>query len=277
MKTFKTPTTLNTILNKLNNQQDRDTIQLTPQTQLTLIYPKKRETEAKTFINETINQLLEIIEEMPLANSTVHIIINDTGRVPQYNTKPYGGESFRTESYLDVHRHEIYMSLDDVSGFQHEWSHVFDYDEFEKHKQSNNFQMIKSKITRTLYKTMNQFNYYNTKSLNTKPKHLKYQIGNNEIFARLLNQHYCRTHEPNIYADQIKPLIVDMVMGSSYANDSEYKSTVDEFINEIPKINEWSNMKRVDILNQTYLDKDAVTEFMNTLKQITIENNQPQR
>lgn len=48
MKKFKTPTILNTILNKLNNQIASDTIQLSPQIQLTLIYPKKREIAVKT-------------------------------------------------------------------------------------------------------------------------------------------------------------------------------------------------------------------------------------
>lgn len=74
MTKFKTPKPLNTLLNKLSEQQGSETIQLSPKTQLTLIYPKKRETEAKNFINENINQLLEIVNEMPLTNSTVHFL-----------------------------------------------------------------------------------------------------------------------------------------------------------------------------------------------------------
>lgn len=65
MKKFKTPTILNTILNKLNNQIASDTIQLSPQIQLTLIYPKKRN-RSKNFINENIHQMLEIIGEIPV-------------------------------------------------------------------------------------------------------------------------------------------------------------------------------------------------------------------
>lgn len=66
MKKFKTPTILNTILNKLNNQIASDTIQLSPQIQLTLIYPKKERNRSKNFINENIHQMLEIIGEIPV-------------------------------------------------------------------------------------------------------------------------------------------------------------------------------------------------------------------
>ena len=68
--------------------------------------------------------------------------------------------------------------------------------------------------------------------------------------------------------------MIDVVLDYLYNTDSEYKNAVDEFINEIPKINEWSNMKRVDILNYTYVDEDDIEVFIDTLNQITNENNQ---
>ena len=274
MTKFKTPKPLNTLLNKLSEQQGSDTIQLSPKTQLTLIYPKKRETEAKNFINENINQLLEIVNEMPLTNSTVHIIINDTGNVLEYNTNPYGGKSFKTESYLEQKHHKIFLSLDDVSGVQHEWSHVFDYDTFEKHKQSEKFKIIHNKIKTLTNKFIKHPDKRNIVNLYTTRTQLKYETSDDEIFVRLLNQQYCRTHEPNIFADQIKPVIVDIMMNYLYNNDSEYKQTVDEFINEIPKINEWYNTKRVDVLNYTYVDDDDVDEFVQILTQITNETKQ---
>ena len=59
-----------------------------------------------------------------------------------------------------------------------------------------------------------------------------------------------------------------------YNTDSEYKHAVDEFINEIPKINEWPNIKRDDILNYTYIDDDDIEVFIDMLNQLTNENNQ---
>ena len=111
-------------------------------------------------------------------------------------------------------------------------------------------------------------------NITTDEVQLKYERSDNEIFARTLNQQYCRTHEPNIFADQLKPLMIDVVLDYLYNTDSEYKNAVDEFINEIPKINEWSNMKRVDILNYTYVDEDDIEVFIDMLNQLTNENNQ---
>ena len=112
------------------------------------------------------------------------------------------------------------------------------------------------------------------KSIKMGPRQFNYERSEREIFARILNQQYCRTHEPNIFADQLKPLMVDIVMDFLYNTDSEYKHAVDEFINEIPKINEWPNIKRDDILNYTYIDDDDIEVFIDTLNQITNENNQ---
>lgn len=83
---------------------------------------------------------------------------------------------------------------------------------------------------------------------------LQYQFSENELLVRILNQQYCRTHEPNIYADQLKPLFVDMVLDTLYQHDEEFKRLTNEFVNNIHQIKKWNREIRTDILNTTYLD-----------------------
>ena len=248
---------------------------MTENIELKLYYPKNKEYDVKKFINSKINDLYEVITDIPISNnSTVTIHINETGNVPIYNKKPYGGKSSRTASYLSTEEHDILISLDDVSGLVHEFGHVFDYDNLEKFKTSQNFKTMRRIIHNTMSEVDKNLKELEFNNITTDEVQLKYERSDNEIFARTLNQQYCRTHEPNIFADQLKPLMIDVVLDYLYNTDSEYKNAVDEFINEIPKINEWSNMKRVDILNYTYVDEDDIEVFIDTLNQITNENNQ---
>ena len=275
MKKLTTPGLINRISNRNNINVETTRLRLTENIELKLYYPKNKEYDVKKFINSKINDLYEVITDIPISNnSTVTIHINETGNVPIYNTKPYGGKSSRTASYLSTEEHDILISLDDVSGLVHEFGHVFDYDNLEKFKTSQNFKTMQRIIHNTMSEVDKNLKELEFNNITTDEVQLKYERSDNEIFARTLNQQYCRTHEPNIFADQLKPLMIDVVLDYLYNTDSEYKNAVDEFINEIPKINEWSNMKRVDILNYTYVDEDDIEVFIDTLNQITNENNQ---
>lgn len=275
MKKLTTPGLINRISNRNNINVETTRLRLTENIELKLYYPKNKEYDVKKFINSKINDLYEVITDIPISNnSTVTIHINETGNVPIYNTKPYGGKSSRTASYLSTEEHDILISLDDVSGLVHEFGHVFDYDNLEKFKTSQNFKTMRRIIHNTMSEVDKNLKELEFNNITTDEVQLKYERSDNEIFARTLNQQYCRTHEPNIFADQLKPLMIDVVLDYLYNTDSEYKNAVDEFINEIPKINEWSNMKRVDILNYTYVDEDDIEVFIDTLNQITNENNQ---
>ena len=272
---METPGLLSRIRHLNNNNDETTRLKLTENIDLKLYYPKNKEYDVKKFINNTIDDLYDVIDAIPISNDTTVIIhINETGKVPIYNTKPYGGESSRTESYLSTKKHDILLSLDDVSGLFHEFSHVFDYDTIEKFKTSKNFKDIRRIIGNTMSDLRNELLEIEFKSIKMGPRQFNYERSEREIFARILNQQYCRTHEPNIFADQLKPLMVDIVMDFLYNTDSEYKHAVDEFINEIPKINEWPNIKRDDILNYTYIDDDDIEVFIDMLNQITNENNQ---
>ena len=105
---METPGLLSRIRHLNNNNDETTRLKLTENIDLKLYYPKNKEYDVKKFINNTIDDLYDVIDAIPISNDTTVIIhINETGKVPIYNTKPYGGESSRTESYLSTKKHDI--------------------------------------------------------------------------------------------------------------------------------------------------------------------------
>lgn len=227
-----------------------------------LEYPQNREYMAKKFINDNIDDLAEILTVLPLKNSDVYIFIDDSGsQLPVYNTKPYGGESSSTLSYVDDGRHEIYFSLDDVSGLFHEVCHVYDYDNFEQYKHTELFKKITMQSRKAL-------SLVNLNTFKHDSDRITYQTSDNEILARILNQQYCRTHEPNIFADQLKPVLVDIALDTLYQNNKVFRDNVNKFISEIPELDTWNTIKRTNIINTKFVNQEEYDDFVEAIIKI---------
>lgn len=274
MDEVKTPSVFSRIKNVTNSDYEEIRIYKKDGIDINLIYPKNREHMVKTFINNTKQDLIDVLSSVKNNNARIVINIDDSGKLPVYNTIPYGGESSSVTSDVALNRHKIAISFDDVSCLLHERMHVLDYDSSEKYKKSESFKYIKDKIIDTLADSVD-YMIANNPSLtfDTRKYQLVYETSDNEIFARILNQQFCRTHKPNIYADQLKPFVVDIVMDTLYQYDSEFRDMVHRFVDEVDELINYETVIRTDILNTKYIDFDDYQDFVNAILTIN-ENNQ---
>ena len=152
----KLPNIVSRISSRGNDDKQSSTVHESSIYNIYLEYPQNREYMAKKFINDNIDDLAEILTVLPLNNSNVYIFIDDSGsKLPVHHTRPYGGKSSRTFSYVEDRLHKIYLSLDDVSGLFHEVCHVYDYDKFEQYKHTELFKKITTQSQFIIGKALN--------------------------------------------------------------------------------------------------------------------------
>ena len=83
-----------------------------------------------------------------------------------------------------------------------------------------------------------------------------------------MNQQYCRTHEPNIFADQLKPVLVDIALDTLYQNNKVFRDNVNKFISEIPELDTWNTIKRTNIINTKFVNQEEYDDFVEAIIKI---------
>ena len=268
MKNLKLPNKVSQLINKENKENETTLIYNKNNIAIYLTYPKNRELKAKTFINDTKQELEEILDAIQFHDANITIHINDTGKdLKEYNTVPYGGKSSRVYSYITEKKYFIYFSLDDVSGLFHELSHVLDYDSKQTYKQLESFKNIHKQVVDVLNKIPET--YYDKRD---RKQRIKYESSKEEVLVRTLNQHYCRTHKENIYADQLKPLPIDIVLDVLYKGVDSFKADVDNLINSIKETDNRIEYSRTDIINTNHINKDEYEELAKAIMELYEQN-----
>lgn len=98
-------------------------------------------------------------------------------------------------------------------------------------------------------------------------------MGDDEIFARALNQHYLRTRGDNVFANPIKPQISDYLIDYIYMNDEEFRNQINEYFMSIPEIAKWGEPEiRPVIQSKFVLDEDYET-LISEFNRLTELNN----
>lgn len=101
---------------------------------------------------------------------------------------------------------------------------------------------------------------------------IKYESSKEEVLVRTLNQHYCRTHKENIYADQLKPLPIDIVLDVLYKGVDSFKADVDNLINSIKETDNRIEYSRTDIINTNHINKDEYEELAKAIMELYEQN-----
>ena len=108
MKNLKLPNKVSQLINRENKENETTLIYDKNNITIYLTYPKNRELKAKTFINDTKQELEEILDAIQFHDANITIHINDTGKdLKEYNTVPYGGKSSRVYSYITEKKYFI--------------------------------------------------------------------------------------------------------------------------------------------------------------------------
>ena len=95
VKNLKLPNKVSQLINRENKENETALIYNKNNITIYLTYPKNRELKAKTFINDTKQELEEILDAIQFNDANITIRINDTGEdLKEYNTVPYGLKQF---------------------------------------------------------------------------------------------------------------------------------------------------------------------------------------
>ena len=236
--------------------------------ELILTYPPSREIDVVTFWNHNIDDFNDIMADYSdiIDMNTVTLAYSDNKRKPPgYNLDPKNTisrmENDGNNSFIDI-------SLQNVSTTVHEFNHVLDIKPDEPYSQRNNFKPIVDAIKTDYLELCKRLNI-STSSFVLNQTQQIYECSEDEVFARLINNHYLKTRGDNIYANQLKPQLMDYVLDIKYEVDLKFREEVDTFLETIPELSRWGDVQRGLVVSSNYVTQQEELLLFDTLTQLT--------
>lgn len=251
------------------SRRDEEHRYITENPELILVYPPQREHQVVMFWNENLddyNQLIEDFSELLNMEKVVIELTDNKSKPANYNNKPKMVQS--QHSFVNG-LSWISTDLQNVSNLCHELSHGVDFQYADTQVSSGIFSQISEKIQTRLPLLFNlTFDTFQTNDVQ-----LTYELGDDEIFARALNQHYLRTRGDNVFANPIKPQISDYLIDHLYMTNEEFRNQINEYFMSIPEIAKWGEPEIRPVMQSKFvLDEDYET-LISEFNRLTELNN----
>ena len=158
--------------------------------------------------------------------------------------------------------------MQNISNLCHEFAHAYDAQQ-SKTKDENLttiLERIKPPLTKMFDLSLITFDTSTIQKI--------YELRDDEIFARALNQHYLRTRGDNVFANPIKPQISDYVIDYIYMNDEEFRNQINEYFMSIQEIAKWGKPEIKPVIQSKFVSDEDYEHLISELNQLTELNKQ---